>query len=80
MALVYQLTRLKEVHLSSATGGVDRTAFYGNRPYAHLRTEFEDRLQKLQNCNTRGKQHCEPGIRIGRAQTRHEPQGDRAKR
>ena len=28
--------------------GVDRTAFYGNRPYAHLRTEFEDRLRQLQ--------------------------------
>lgn len=26
---------------------VDRTAFYGDRPYAHLRTEFEDRLQQL---------------------------------
>ena len=28
--------------------GVDRTAFYGTRPYAHLRTEFEHRLQQLQ--------------------------------
>jgi len=28
--------------------GVDRTAFYGHRPYAHLRTEFEHRLQHLQ--------------------------------
>jgi DNA repair exonuclease SbcCD ATPase subunit len=28
--------------------GVDRTAFYGHRPYAHLRTEFERRLQHLQ--------------------------------
>lgn len=27
---------------------VDRTAFYGTRPYAHLRTEFERRLQTLQ--------------------------------
>ncbi|MEV7630542.1 hypothetical protein [Actinoplanes sp. NPDC089786] len=26
-------------------GGVDRTAFYGNRPYAQLRQEFETRLQ-----------------------------------
>jgi hypothetical protein len=25
--------------------GVDRTAFYGNRLYAHLRVEFETRLQ-----------------------------------
>jgi hypothetical protein len=28
--------------------GVDRTAFYGTRPYAHLRTEFEYRLQQMQ--------------------------------
>ena len=28
--------------------GVDRTAFYGGRPYAHLRIEFEQRLQQLQ--------------------------------
>lgn len=26
--------------------GVDRTGFYGKRPYAHLRTEFENRLQQ----------------------------------
>ncbi len=26
---------------------VDRTAFYGQRPYAHPRTEFEHRLQNL---------------------------------
>ncbi|MEV6719307.1 hypothetical protein AB0M94_00125 [Streptomyces xanthochromogenes] len=28
--------------------GVDRNAFYGTRPYAHLRAEFERRLQSLQ--------------------------------
>jgi transposase len=27
--------------------GVDRTAFYGTRPYAHLREEFEQRLRAL---------------------------------
>ena len=27
---------------------VDRTAFYGTRPYAHLREEFEQRLHTLQ--------------------------------
>ncbi|MFG1710709.1 hypothetical protein ACFLIM_46860 [Nonomuraea sp. M3C6] len=27
---------------------VDRTAFYGKRPYSHLRLEFENRLQRLQ--------------------------------
>ncbi|MFE7742236.1 hypothetical protein [Nocardia sp. NPDC057455] len=29
--------------------GVDRTAFYGTRPYAHLRAEFEHRIQQLQH-------------------------------
>ncbi|MEK8146267.1 hypothetical protein NKH18_48580 [Streptomyces sp. M10(2022)] len=29
--------------------GVDRTAFYGTRPYAHLRTEFERRLRAFQD-------------------------------
>ena len=28
---------------------VDRTAFYGTRPYAHLRVEFERRVQTLQD-------------------------------
>jgi chromosome segregation ATPase len=28
--------------------GVDRTAFYGTRPYTHLREEFEHRIQQLQ--------------------------------
>jgi hypothetical protein len=27
--------------------GVDRTAFYGTRPYAHLRREFETRLDRI---------------------------------
>jgi len=29
--------------------GVDRTAFYGNRPYTHLRAEFEHRLEQLRH-------------------------------
>ncbi|QIS09795.1 hypothetical protein [Nocardia arthritidis] len=29
--------------------GIDRTAFYGTRPYTHLRTEFEHRLQQLKH-------------------------------
>ncbi len=33
--------------------GVDRTAFYGNRPYQHLRAEFEQRLQNLQHTGER---------------------------
>lgn len=28
---------------------VDRTAFYGTRPYSHLRVEFERRLQTMQH-------------------------------
>ena len=37
-----------DVKSLAAEAGVDRTAFYGNRPYAHLRIEFEQRLQTLQ--------------------------------
>ena len=33
--------------------GVDRTAFYGSRPYAHLRTEFEQRLAALRHAGER---------------------------
>jgi hypothetical protein len=32
---------------------VDRTAFYGNRPYAHLRAEFEQRLRLLHETGER---------------------------
>jgi hypothetical protein len=32
-----------DIKTLASQAGVDRTAFYGNRPYAHLRTEFEDR-------------------------------------
>ncbi len=31
--------------------GVDRAAFYGSRPYTHLREEFEDRLQALHDAD-----------------------------
>ena len=37
-----------DVKTLALEAGVDRTAFYGTRPYAHLRTEFEHRLQQLQ--------------------------------
>jgi hypothetical protein len=37
-----------DIKTLASEAGVDRTAFYGNRPYAHLRTEFEDRLQRAQ--------------------------------
>ncbi|MHB8340270.1 MAG: hypothetical protein ACYDB7_03750 [Mycobacteriales bacterium] len=33
--------------------GADRTAFYGKRPYAHLRAEFEQRLQNLKDSGAR---------------------------
>jgi hypothetical protein len=37
-----------DVKTLAREAGVDRAAFYGNRPYAHLRIEFEQRLQQLQ--------------------------------
>jgi hypothetical protein len=37
-----------DVKTLAVEAGVDRTAFYGNRPYAHLRAEFERRLQTRQ--------------------------------
>jgi hypothetical protein len=36
-----------DIKTLAATAGIDRTAFYGTRPYAHLRTEFEQRLSEL---------------------------------
>jgi hypothetical protein len=33
--------------------GVDRTAFYGSRPYVHLRTEFDQRLEELRRAGER---------------------------
>ncbi|PJE00534.1 MAG: hypothetical protein CK429_36425 [Mycobacterium sp.] len=37
-----------DVKTLAREAGVDRAAFYGNRPYAHLRIEFEQRVQQLQ--------------------------------
>lgn len=37
-----------DIKTLASQAGVDRTAFYGSRPYAHLRVEFEHRLQQLQ--------------------------------
>ena len=42
-----------DIKTLAATAGVDRTAFYGTRPYAHLRTEFEQRLEQLRNAGER---------------------------
>jgi hypothetical protein len=36
-----------EVKTLAREAGIDRTAFYGGRPYAHLREEFETRLAAL---------------------------------
>ncbi|WP_202818873.1 hypothetical protein [Actinosynnema sp. ALI-1.44] len=36
-----------DIKTLAAEADVDRTAFYGTRPYAHLRVEFERRLQTL---------------------------------
>ena len=41
-------TELRKLPTLFSQQGVDRTAFYGNRPYAHLRAEFERRLRTLQ--------------------------------
>jgi hypothetical protein len=32
-----------DIKTLASQAGVDRTAFYGSRPYAHLRIEFEQR-------------------------------------
>ncbi|MBC9731362.1 hypothetical protein [Streptomyces sp. TRM68367] len=37
-----------DIKTLAGEAGVDRTAFYGVRPYANLRVEFERRLQALQ--------------------------------
>lgn len=37
-----------DIKTLASEAGVDRTAFYGNRPYAHLRVEFERRLHVLE--------------------------------
>ena len=42
-----------DIKTLAGAAGVDRTAFYGTRPYAHLRTEFEQRLSELLNAGER---------------------------
>ena len=42
-----------DVKTLALAADVDRTAFYGSRPYAHLRTEFEQRLKELLNVGER---------------------------
>jgi hypothetical protein len=38
-----------DIKTLAGAAGVDRTAFYGSRPYAHLRAEFEQRLKELRD-------------------------------
>jgi hypothetical protein len=42
-----------DIKTLAGEAGVDRTAFYGSRPYAHLRIEFEQRLEQLRNAGER---------------------------
>ncbi|MGH3251614.1 MAG: hypothetical protein ACRDOI_36140 [Trebonia sp.] len=42
-----------DIKTLAGAAGVDRTAFYGSRPYAHLRTEFEQRLEQLRDAGER---------------------------
>jgi hypothetical protein len=42
-----------DIKTLAGTAGVDRTAFYGTRPYAHLREEFEQRLEQLLDAGER---------------------------
>jgi hypothetical protein len=37
-----------DIKTLASEAAVDRTAFYGTRPYSHLRVEFERRFQALQ--------------------------------
>jgi len=42
-----------DIKTLAGAAGVDRTALYGGRPYAHLRTEFEQRLKELLDAGER---------------------------
>jgi hypothetical protein len=42
-----------DIKTLAGQAGVDRTAFYGSRPYARLRTEFEQRLKELLDAGER---------------------------
>ena len=42
-----------DIKTLAGEAGVDRTAFYGSRPYARLRTEFEQRLKELLDAGER---------------------------
>lgn len=42
-----------DIKTLASEAGVDRAAFYGNRPYAHLRIEFENRLSVIHQTGQR---------------------------
>lgn len=42
-----------DIKTLAAAAGVDRTAFYGTRPYARLREEFEQQLSELLDADER---------------------------
>jgi hypothetical protein len=42
-----------DIKTLARAAGVDRAAFYGSRPYARLRTEFEQRLEELRQAGER---------------------------
>jgi hypothetical protein len=42
-----------DIKTLAGEAGVDRTAFYGSRPYARLREEFEQRLGELRDASER---------------------------
>jgi hypothetical protein len=42
-----------DIKTLASVADVDRTAFYGSRPYARLRTEFEQRLKELLDAGER---------------------------
>ncbi len=42
-----------DIKTLAGEAGVDRTAFYGSRPYARLREEFELRLRELRDAGER---------------------------
>jgi hypothetical protein len=49
-----------DVKALAREAGVDRTAFYGTRPYSHLRLEFERRVQALQDAGEiRGRREAQ---------------------
>ena len=60
-----------DIKTLARAAGVDRTAFYGDRPYAHLRAEFEQRLHDLYSKPVNGPTPATP--RSPESKTRSQP-------